>query len=129
MKRLTDRKEHLEGDVEKLKALRDNLYEDMKDGIVSKKEYMELRESFTKRRNTSEKEIRQVEKEIGYILADNSEKYKWIDYFLEHKDITELNRLAVVQLIDKIVVHDKKNVEVVFNFEDCYQELLQTAEV
>ena len=112
-----------------MKYLRDNLYEDMKEGVVSKKDYMELREKFAERISDSEHELLMVEKEVANILSDNSEKYKWIDYFMEHKDITELNRLAVVQLIDKIMVYDKNNVEVVFNFDDCYQELAQAAGV
>ena len=129
VKRLSDRREHLENDIGKMKDLRDNLYEDMKEGIVSKNEYIELRQKFAKRISDSEHELLMVDKEVENILSDNSEKYKWIDYFVEHKDITELNRLAVVQLIDKIMVYDKNNVEVVFNFDDCYQELAQAAGV
>ena len=128
VKRLSDRKEVLEKDVEKWRSLRDNLYEDMKEGIVTKEEYIELRASFSEKRNGAEAEIHRIDNEIADILDDKSDKFRWLKYFIDHKNLESLTRGAVIQLIDKVIVHDKKNVEVVFNFDDCYQELLAMME-
>ena len=34
-------------------------------------------------------------------------------------------RTVAVELIDQILVYDKKHIEVRFNFDDCYQSLLR----
>ena len=47
------------------------------------------------------------------------------DYFAEHQNIQELTRTVAVELIDQILVYDKKHIEVRFNFDDCYQSLLR----
>ena len=54
-----------------------------------------------------------------------NEVYHWLDYFAEHQNIQELTRTVAVELIDQILVYDKKHIEVRFNFDDCYQSLLR----
>jgi hypothetical protein len=57
-------------------------------------------------------------------LESKSNKYQWLDYFTEHQNIEKLTRTVAVELIDRIKIYDKKHIEVVFNFNDCYQALL-----
>ena len=40
----------------------------------------------------------------------------WINDFLKYKNITVLNRRIVVELIDKILIHDKNTIEIVYRF-------------
>ena len=40
----------------------------------------------------------------------------WINDFLKYKNITALNRRIVVELIDKILIHDKNTKEIVYRF-------------
>ena len=54
-----------------------------------------------------------------------SDKYEWIEYFKEYKNIDTLTRNVVVKLIKQVKVTDKKNIEVVFDFDDGYQRLAQ----
>ena len=44
----------------------------------------------------------------------------WLDYFVKYQDIEVLTRTVIVELIREIRVHDKKNIEIVFDFDDCY---------
>ena len=99
------------------------LYEDMKDGIVSKEDYTELHEAYTEKRNQAEEAVRKMKKEIQDILTSNTDKYQWLDYFAQHQDIGSLTRNVAVELIEQVKVTDKKNIEVVFSFHDCYKEI------
>ena len=56
------------------------------------------------------------------VYADASNT--WLDYFVKYQDIEVLTRTVIVELIREIRVHDKKNIEIVFDFDDCYQALL-----
>ena len=44
------------------------------------------------------------------------------------KDIKELTRDVVVKLISEVRVSENKEVEIVFDFDDCYKQLLESVE-
>ncbi len=123
IKGLEKRIEQKEEETERFKELRNMLYEDMKDGIVSKEDYTELHEAYTEKRNQAEEAVRKMKKEIQDILTSNTDKYQWLDYFAQHQDIGSLTRNVAVELIEQVKVTDKKNIEVVFSFHDCYKEI------
>ena len=64
IKELEKRIEHKEEETERFKGLRNMLYEDMKDGIVSKEDYTELHEAYTEKCNQAEEAVRKMKKEI-----------------------------------------------------------------
>ena len=117
-----------EAEILRCRELRNMLYEDMKDGIVSKEDYMELHEAYTKRRGMAEEAVAKMKQEIKDILASNTDKYRWLDYFAEHRNIDRLTRNVAVELIDRVKVVDKDTIEVVFSFGDCYKEILGSLE-
>ena len=125
IRELEKRIEQKEAEVLRYKELRNMLYEDMKDGIVSKEDYMELHEAYTRRRDMAEEAVGKMKQEIRDILASNTDKYRWLDYFAEHRNIDRLTRNVAVELIDRVKVVDKDTVEVVFSFGDCYKEVLE----
>ncbi|MEY8429577.1 recombinase family protein [Lachnospiraceae bacterium 48-42] len=125
IRELEKRIEQKEAEVLRCKELRNMLYEDMKDGIVSKEDYMELHEAYTQRRDMAEEAVGKMKQEIRDILASNTDKYRWLDYFAEHRNIDRLTRNVAVELIDRVKVVDKDTVEVVFSFGDCYKEVLE----
>ncbi len=124
IKELEKRIEQKEAEIGRCMELRNMLYEDMKDGIVSKEDYMELHEAYTQKRNLAEDAVRKMKQEIKDILASNTDKYKWLDYFAEHQDIDRLKRNVAVELIDRVKVIDKGSIEVIFSFGDCYKEII-----
>ena len=125
IRELERRIEQKEAEVLRCRELRNMLYEDMKDGIVSKEDYRELHEAYTQRRDLAEEAVRQMKGEIEDILASNTDKYRWLDYFAEHGNIDRLTRNVAVELIERVKVVDRETVEVVFSFGDCYREVLE----
>ena len=115
-------------EVEKCKRLKTSLYEDMKDGILTKEEYLELHEAYLKKAKEGEEIIRQIERDIALILEEKDDKHLWMNYFTEYKDIKELTRDVVVKLICEVRVSENKEVEIVFDFDDCYKQLLESVE-
>ena len=109
---------------ERCKELRMMLYSDMKEGIVSKEDYVELHAAYGKRLRNAEESIRAIQKEMDSELEKADNANTWLDYFVKYQDIEELSRTVVVELIRKIRVYDKKNIEITFDFDDCYQTLL-----
>ncbi len=101
----------------------------MKDGFISKEDYEELHAGFTEKRNAAETEIRSINAHMKEVLAENTDKYRWMSYFTEHRDIKELTRAVAVELIQQVRVIDKNNIEVTFSFDDsfcAYADMLET---
>ncbi len=92
---------------------------------MSKEDYAELYEGYNEKRRKAEEEVRSIWREISDILESKTEKYQWLDYFTKHQNIEQLTRVVAVELIDMVKVFDKKHIEVVFQFDDCYQSLLK----
>ena len=124
MKKLHDRLEKKKQETERCKELRMMLYSDMKEGIVSKEDYVELHAAYGKRLRNAEESIRAIQKEMDSELEKADKANTWLDYFVKYQDIEELSRTVVVELIRQIRVYDKKNIEITFDFYHCYQTLL-----
>ena len=125
IKELEIRKEAKEKEAERCRELRDYLYEDFREGIISKEDYKELHDGYTEKRKKAEEAVRSIDQQISEVMESKSDKYHWLDFFAEHQNIQELTRTVAVELIDQILVYDKKHIEVRFNFDDCYQSLLR----
>lgn len=124
IKELEKKKEFKIKELAKCKEMRNSLYEDLKEGVISQADYNELYEGYNKRTRKAEELIRLYEREINDILEAKTEKFQWIDYFAEYQNISNLTRIAAVELINCIKVYDKKHIEIVFNFNDCYEQIL-----
>lgn len=119
------RRDRMEQEAARCREMRDLLYEDLKAGIVSKEDYAELYEGYSAKRKKAEEAARAAQSGIRDILESKTEKYQWLDYFIRHRNIECLTRTAAVELIDRVIVFDKKHIEVVFHFDDCYRSMLE----
>ena len=125
IRELERQKEAKEQEIGRCKELRDMLYEDLKDGVVSKEDYAELYEGYNSRRKKAEEAVRKLKHEIQKVMEAKTDKYEWLRYFKEYQNISELSRMAAVELIDRVKVFDKNHVEIDFNFQDCFQSALR----
>ena len=125
IRELERQKEAKEQEITRCRELRDMLYEDLKDGIVSKEDYAELYEGYNSRRKKAEETVRKLRHEIKNVLEAKTDKYEWLRYFEAYQDIRKLSRVAAVELIDRVRVFDKKHIEIDFNFQDCFQLALR----
>ena len=125
IKELERQKQAKEQEIERCRGLRDMLYEDLKDGIVSKEDYAELYEGYNNKRKKAEETVRKLSHEIRNVLEAKTDKYEWLRYFKEYQNISGLSRMAAVELIDRVRVFDRNHVEIDFNFQDCFQSALR----
>lgn len=128
MKKLEERREKKQAEVDRCTDLRAMLYEDMKDGIISKEDYKELHAAYEERKKNAEIAIHQIEKEMDDVLNRKSKGFLWLDYFTKYHNIEKLTREVVVSLIREIKVFDKNQIEIVFDFDDSYKECLKVIE-
>lgn len=124
IKELERQKEAKEQEIQRCRELRDMLYEDLKEGIVSKEDYAELYEGYNNKRKKAEDAVRKISRTIQDVADAKTDKYEWLRYFKEYQNISELSRTAAVELIERVKVYDKNHIEIDFCFQDCFQSAL-----
>lgn len=111
-------KEKKKNELNKVRNLKKGLYEDWKDGYITKGEYLEYRERYKKEIKKLENTINnlnmQKEREEEKIKENN----KWIEKFKLQKRIKQLDRNIIVELIECIEVHEEKRIDIHFKFKN-----------
>lgn len=106
--------------IDKNSALRIGIYEDLKEEIITKEEFLTLKEEFTERIREAERSIKQYEQDKSSILAGFHDQQGWLAQFRQYKNISEITRKVVVNLIERINVFEGQQIEVVFKQKDQF---------
>lgn len=114
----------LEAEIQRYQDLKLGLYSDMADGIISKEEYLEFRAGYDRKIAAGQRSLVRIQEERAQAVRDNGEEIPWIQMFRQFENITELHRMVLVNLVDRIVVYDATHVEVYFRYQDRYQSAL-----
>ncbi len=110
--------------------LRISVYEDYKDEILSRDEYLEMKNAYEILCSQTEESIAFLENEIRKLVVDRHTYNVWIDKFKEYRNISELTRTTLVLTIDKISVFEGKRIKIVFKTKNEFDnalKLLKTA--
>lgn len=117
-------KQSKEREIEKLSNLKRGLYEDWKNDDITKEEYLEYKQKY-------EQDIQKIKEIIGNLDKQKEKQEEiingnslWIENFKAHKNITELDRDIITELIDYIEVHENKKITIYFKFMDELDKIL-----
>ena len=119
--RLDRQMEQLQEEVERFKRIKQNLYEDYAEGVLSRKEYLEYAELYASKIASRQEAMKELSNQRQVALGEQIDS-QWIHLFKKHQNITVLTRPVVVELLDKIVVFEDGRVEVCFKYQDVFQE-------
>lgn len=115
-----------EKQIEKKRQYMQDLYEDYKEGIVNKEEYLELKEAFRSGINALENEMLALNEEIRKLAKDKEDRVQWTGQFIQCRGFQELSRELLLRLVEEIRIFDKDKIEVVFQFQSEYEEQGET---
>ena len=99
---------------EQIKSLKKNYGQ----GVITEEEHLEFQQIYEEKKESLQCEIEAIKKEIEECFEQGITKQRWIEEFKKYKNFTELNRLRLVSLIDKIIVHKNKRIEIIFVYQD-----------
>ena len=114
---------NLEKQLLHYKKLKEKLYEDSAEGLLTKEEYIEYSQLYGNKTEMTEKSLRDLEKKIRSNEQTGTENI-WIQTFSKYNNITELDRLSVVEMIKKILIDKDGGISVTFRFEDQISAIL-----
>lgn len=116
-------------ELEKLKGMIIDLYPDWKSGIISKEEYITLKEQLTEKISSLEKALENLNRTNDEFKNGITEDNDFISHFKKYGKIESLTRAMVVDLIDKIYVHEGGRITIAFKFTDAYEKALEYIEL
>lgn len=117
-------------EIQKLNGLRLDLYEDFKEGILTKTEYQELKQIYEKRIKIAENALNVLSGEMELLISNQSISNDWIGEFVKYGQLESLSREVVVALVDKILIYEKRKgeryprIEVIFKYAEEISETL-----
>ncbi len=109
-------------EAERARKLLLELYPDYKDGILSREQYISLKEKYEANLQNSTAEIDELKKQIQNISAADV-KNRFIDLFKSYRGLAKLTREAVCELIENIFVREGGEIEIHLKCRDAFASM------
>ncbi len=106
-----------EEEIEKKYHYIDEVYEDYKEKVITKEEYLELKNFFEFRVVTLKEEVQALKEEIKKQPKEKEDRIKKANQIVEYQGFKELTRELLLRLVKEIRIYDKNRVEIDFKFQ------------
>ena len=105
-------------------CIKEKLYGDYADEILTREDFLNYNELYSKRIEEYDRKITELEAERQNLqTAPNA--YPFLDVYRKYRKLEEITRPMVVELIEKIEVYEGNRVEITFRFHDEIADLLE----
>ena len=104
--------------LRKNNMLRLGIYEDLQQGLVDKNEYKAIKEELTARIAESLRAVDELNRIKGERVEGMSSRRSWMEQFQEFSNISKISRHLIVHLVEKILICENSEVEIVFRQAD-----------
>lgn len=116
----------LKTELERVKKLRKSIYEDYKEELISKEEFLSYREDYQQKEVLYSRQIETLEERKSENVTADIFETPWMRRLLELKDIEELDRDIIVEMIDQITVYENHKIKISYNFENFAETTAST---
>ena len=114
-----------EAQLSQIISFKGSLYENFVNGILDKEEYKTMNRHYTAQVEKLREAVSLLRQKMAQSLDNTSDRLKWTRQFQEYQTMTELDRRAVVTLIQSIRVVSKEELQIHFRFQDEYEKALK----
>lgn len=112
--------------MESFKKYSFELYEDYKENLITKEEFIDLKNYYMMQINKLQESMNHLFQEKENIKDNKNSHMEWIQHFTKNKGFEILTRPLLLSLIETIYVYDKDRIEVVFQFSQEYEKVLES---
>ena len=103
--------------------MRDNMYIDWKNNIITKDDYYRLRINYDEQLKQVEQQIISLNKEFELLENGVNAESPVLTYYKAHHKIEKLERDVVIKFIERIYIHENKEIDIIFRFSDQIEKL------
>lgn len=108
--------------------LKISVYEDYKEALLTKKEYLEMKEDYEVSCRQLEEAIETLESEVSSLVKEKGLHSPWIERLKDKGNISELDRGLLAMTVEEIIVMDSEHIKVHFKYRDEFEIVLQVLE-
>lgn len=105
-------------ELNSLMKFQSGLYEALTDGLIEREEYLLMKEKYRKTIDKAQDNINEFIEEKRKLANDSELEQGWMEQFIKYKNIKELSREVVVNLVDRVLVFENKQVQIEFAYRD-----------
>ena len=120
------RREKLAAEIARYRDLKASLYEDMKEGLISKTDFCDIRGQYDARIADALIAQEQIDRELSIYLSGEQSPDNWMKTFTEHRGLKSLTRAVVLECIEKVVIHKDEKLEIIFEHSEDYARLVSS---
>lgn len=116
-------RKRLEGALERIRRIKKSAYEDYKDGLLDREEFLQYKADYDKQEKMLLQQMAKAEEaENGAELLEQP----WVEQLLRLGRLTSLDRATVTQTVKEIRVFEDQTVEITYLFSDELERLFET---
>ncbi len=112
-------------ELTRYQKLKISVYEDYKEALLTKREYLEMKEDYEGSCRQMEKAIETLEREVCSLVKESRPHSPWIERLKERGTISELDRGLLAMTVEEIIVMDSEHIQVHFQYRDEFQIVRQ----
>ena len=102
-----------------------DLYPDLKSGLISREEYFRLKEQLNEKISGLEHSLASLQKSQEEVSSGRLEDNDFLAHFTRHGKIRSLTRPLLMELVEKIYIHEEGKITIKFKFEDAYEQVFE----
>lgn len=110
--------EHQRAEREKLHRMMVELYPDWKNGILTREEYLTLKSDLLAKLRSLDVSIEKLHHTAGQYAGGMVQENEFLTHFRQYRNITELTRPMLTELVREILIYEGGRIEIVLNFRD-----------
>ena len=108
----TGERERLEGGLERLYRLKKSAYEDYRDGLIRREDFLRYQADYERQ----ERELCAQLQQLETTRAENPLLYPWVQSLLQHGKLACLDRITVAETIKQILIFEDGHIEITYTF-------------
>lgn len=120
--------QNLHSEITKIKNFQKTIYEDYCTGLLDEEDYLFTKANYIEKENELNLQKENVQNKLFDLKNTLNKENEYIKQFLKFKNYKFLTRELLQTLIEKIVIHNDKSIEIFFKYENEYKRILNEIE-
>lgn len=117
-----------EKELAKVNRYKQSLYEDWKDGAISRDDYSQMRAGYDKQAATVSAIIDSLKTEQSEVVKGVDIENPFLAAFRQFENIDKLTREILIELVDHIKIYEGGDISILFKFADEYRRVSEYIE-
>ena len=113
-----------EAQLDKAKEFKRSLYEKFINGLVTKQEYREWKSGYSRQIEQYQEAIAALRQSVENAMHNSDDRQRWMQHFKQFSTMKELDRRAVIALIQSIRVLGKQELDITYRYQAEYEQEL-----